>query len=141
MTEVLEAAVEAKGIDILDNAQAIKILTDGGKVTGVLALNAGNMHEVEYIAVKSPNVIIATGGPSAVYKDNVYPVSHTGNSSLALEAGAAFGNLSEWQYGLASTDFRWNVSGTYQQVLPRYISIDRDGVEREFLTEIGRAHV
>ena len=135
MTEVLEAAVESKGIDILDNAQAIKILTDGGKVTGVLALNAGNMHEVEYIAVKSPNVIIATGGPSAVYKDNVYPVSHTGNSSLALEAGAAFGNLSEWQYGLASTDFRWNVSGTYQQVLPRYISIDKDGVEREFLTE------
>ena len=135
MTEVLEAAVESKGIDILDNAQAIKILTDGGKVTGVLALNTGNMHEVEYIAVKSPNVIIATGGPSAVYKDNVYPVSHTGNSSLALEAGAAFGNLSEWQYGLASTDFRWNVSGTYQQVLPRYISIDKDGVEREFLTE------
>jgi succinate dehydrogenase/fumarate reductase flavoprotein subunit len=62
-------------------------------------------------------------------------VAHTGNSSLALSAGAKFSNLSEWQYGLASTDFRWNVSGTYQQVLPRYISIDKDGVEREFLTE------
>ena len=135
MTEVLEDAVERKGIEILDNAQAIKILTDGGKVTGVLALDVSNMHEVEYIAVKAPNVVIATGGPSAVYKDNVYPTSHTGNSSLALEAGAAFGNLSEWQYGLASTDFRWNVSGTYQQVLPRYISVDKDGVEREFLMD------
>ena len=135
MTEVLEASVERKGIDILDSLQAIKILTDGDKVTGVLALNTKKTTEVEYAAVKAPNVIIATGGPAAIYKDNVYPISHTGNSSLALEAGAAFGNLSEWQYGLASTDFRWNVSGTYQQVLPRYISIDKDGVEREFLLD------
>ena len=135
MTEVLEASVERKGIDILDSLQAIKILTDNGKVTGVLALYTKNTSEIEYATVKSPNVIIATGGPAAIYKDNVYPVSHTGNSSLALEAGAAFGNLSEWQYGLASTDFRWNVSGTYQQVLPKYISIDENGVEREFLLD------
>lgn len=135
MTEVLEESVERKGITILDNAQAIKILTDGGKVTGVLAINTRAEGGVEYIAVCSPNVVMATGGPSAIYKDNVYPISHTGNSSLALEAGATFGNLSEWQYGLASTDFRWNVSGTYQQVLPRYISIDKDGVEREFLLD------
>ncbi|MBQ9070745.1 MAG: FAD-binding protein [Clostridia bacterium] len=135
MTEVLEEAVEKKGIAILDGAQAIKILTEGGKAAGVLAINTKNTSEVEYIAVNAPNVVIATGGPSAVYKDNVYPTSHTGNSSLALEAGAVFGNLSEWQYGLASTDFRWNVSGTYQQVLPRYISVDKDGVEREFLLD------
>ena len=135
MTEVLEEAVEKKGIAILDGAQAIKILKEGGKAAGVLAINTKNTSEVEYIAVNAPNVVIATGGPSAVYKDNVYPTSHTGNSSLALEAGAVFGNLSEWQYGLASTDFRWNVSGTYQQVLPRYISVDKDGVEREFLLD------
>lgn len=135
MTEVLEYSVESKNIDIIDNASVIKILTDSGSVTGLLAIDTSNTREVEYIAICAPHVVLATGGPAAVYKDNVYPVSHTGNSSLALEAGAAFGNLSEWQYGLASTDFRWNVSGTYQQVLPRYISIDKDGVEREFLTE------
>lgn len=135
MTEVLEASVEKKGITILDNAQAIEILTENGAVTGVLALNNRKKDGVEYIAVRSPHVVLATGGPAAIYADNVYPLSHTGNSSLALEAGAVFGNLSEWQYGLASTDFRWNVSGTYQQVLPRYISVDRDGVEREFLRD------
>ena len=135
MTEVLEEAVEKKGITIIDNAQAIKIITDNGKAAGVLAINTANTSEVEYIAVSTPHVVIATGGPAAVYKDNVYPTSHTGNSSLALEAGATFGNLSEWQYGLASTDFRWNVSGKYQQVLPKYISIDKDGVEREFLLD------
>ena len=42
-------------------------------------------------------------------------------------------NLDQWQYGIASTDFRWNLSGTYQQVLPRYFSVDEHGTEREFL--------
>ena len=49
-------------------------------------------------------------------------------------------NLEEWQYGIASTSFRWNLSGTYQQVLPRYISVDKEGREREFLyDELGEA--
>jgi succinate dehydrogenase/fumarate reductase flavoprotein subunit len=51
-------------------------------------------------------------------------------------AGAHGANLTESQYGLASVDFRWNLSGTYQQVLPRYISTDENGEdEREFLRE------
>ncbi|MBR4769554.1 MAG: FAD-binding protein [Clostridia bacterium] len=135
MTEVLEAVVEEKGIRILDDTQAVKILTEGGRAVGVLALDTSKPGKPGYVAISAPHVILATGGPAAVYFDSVYPVSQTGNSSLALEAGAAFGNLSEWQYGLASTDFRWNVSGTYQQVLPRYISIDAEGNEHEFLCD------
>ena len=135
MTEVLEASVERKGITVLDGVQAIKVLTDDGRVTGVLAINNTSSEGVELVGIKTPYVIIATGGPASVYFDSVYPLGHTGNSSLALDAGADFGNLSEWQYGLASTDFRWNVSGTYQQVLPRYISVDSEGVEREFLLD------
>ena len=135
MTEVLEAAVEKKGITVLDGVQVIRVLTDGGRVTGILAIDNTSATRVEFVAIKTPYVIIATGGPASVYFDSVYPLGHTGNSSLALDAGADFGNLSEWQYGLASIDFRWNVSGTYQQVLPRYISIDADGVEREFLLD------
>jgi len=135
MTEVLEDEVKRKGIRVLDRAQAIRILTDGGCVTGLLCLDRSSVDKVEYIAIRTPYVILATGGPAAIYHDSVYPVSHTGNSSLALMAGASFSNLSEWQYGLASTKFRWNVSGTYQQVLPRYISVDENGNEREFLRE------
>ncbi|MBQ6874871.1 MAG: FAD-binding protein, partial [Lachnospiraceae bacterium] len=54
---------------------------------------------------------------------------------LALRAGAALQNMTEWQYGLASVAPRWNVSGTYMQVLPRFVSVDEDGEEREFLFE------
>ena len=135
MTEVLEDSVARKGVTVLDGVQAIRVLTDKGSVTGILAINTKAADRVEFIGIKTPYVIIATGGPASVYLDSVYPASHTGNSSLALDAGAEFSNLAEWQYGLASTDFRWNVSGTYQQVLPRYISVDSEGVEREFLLD------
>lgn len=130
MTEVLEASVMKKGIRILDSLQVIQILTENTTCVGVLALDLATN---ETVAVQSPCVVMATGGPAYLYQNSVYPQGHTGASALALEAGATFQNLSEWQYGLASVDFRWNVSGTYQQVLPKYISVDEAGTEREFL--------
>ena len=139
MTEALEKSVKEKKIEIKDGLQAVKLLTDGGRVIGVICLDLNR--DCNAVAIKSPCVVIATGGPAAVYYNSVYPVSQTGNSSLALDAGAQFSNLCEWQYGLASTDFRWNVSGTYQQVLPRYISVDSFGVEREFLLDYFKSAV
>ena len=53
----------------------------------------------------------------------------------ALMAGAAAQGLPESQYGLASIKFRWNVSGTYMQVVPKFISTAADGKSdvREFM--------
>lgn len=135
MTEVLEKAVLDKGIPILDGLQAVRLLTDEKGVAGVLCLDRRETNKASFVAIRSPYVVLATGGPAGLYAHSVYPPSQTGSSSLALEAGAAFANLAEWQFGLASTQFRWNLSGTYQQVLPRYISVDREGTEREFLNE------
>lgn len=82
------------------------------------------------------NIIYATGGPAGMYLTSVYPESQTGASGIAFEAGVKGANLTESQYGLASIKFRWNLSGTYQQVLPRYVSIKQDGSdEKEFLEE------
>ena len=135
MTEVLEKAVMDKGIPILDGLQAVRLLTDEKGVAGVLCLDRRETNKASFVAIRSPYVVLATGGPAGLYAHSVYPPSQTGSSFLALEAGAAFANLAEWQFGLASTQFRWNLSGTYQQVLPRYISVDREGTEREFLNE------
>lgn len=132
MTEALEKRVAEKGIPVMDKCQIIKILTENGAVTGMLGVRTDTG---EFVAFKTANIVLATGGPAALYADSVYPASHTGTSSLAWEAGAEFVNVAEWQYGIASVDFRWNVSGSYQQVLPRYISVDKNGVEREFLLE------
>ena len=53
-----------------------------------------------------------------MYGSTVYPTSQTGATGIALEAGVVGRNLTESQYGIASIKFRWNLSGTYQQVLP-----------------------
>lgn len=137
MTECLEGSVIKKNIAIMDNMQVVKLITEGGKIIGVLAIDLMNTHrpDMGFTLFECNHVIMATGGPAAVYDASVYPESQTGMTGMALEAGARAANLQEWQYGLASVKFRWNVSGTYQQVLPRFITIDDGGNEREFLNE------
>lgn len=137
MTECLEAAVQSKDVPMLDKTQVIKILTDGGTVCGLLCLNVTAQDAADrFTLIRCKNVIWATGGPAGMYADSVYPFSQYGATGLALEAGAKGKNLTEWQYGLASVAPRWNVSGTYMQVLPRVYSTAADGNdEREFLMD------
>ena len=138
MTEALERSVMQKGIPVLDRHRVIKILTEGDRATGLLTLCpafAGGDNPIGLCTVLSGDIVYAVGGPSAIYADTVYPESQTSSLGMAFEAGAAGANLTESQYGIASTRFRWNLSGTYQQVLPRYVSVDENGIEREFLTD------
>ena len=137
MTECLERAVLAKGVPILDKTQVIIILADSYTVCGLLCLNMAVQDAADHFTlIRCKNVIWATGGPAGMYADSVYPFSQYGATGLALEAGAKGKNLTEWQYGLASVAPRWNVSGTYIQVLPRVYSTAADGSdEREFLMD------
>ena len=136
MTEALEKAVKEKKIQILDQMQVIRLLTFEGKIKGVLCLDKTAKEEASYVLIWCENVILATGGPAGMYHDSVYPVSQTGSSGMAFEAGAAGKNLTEWQFGMASLNPRWNVSGTYMQVFPAFISTDQEGNdEKEFLLE------
>lgn len=135
MTEALEESVRRKGIRIFNQMQVVRLLVNDGAVCGLLALDLTRRDLDGLILFAADHIILATGGPAGIYDASVYPCGHTGMSGMALEAGVRMNNLQEWQYGLASIDFRWNVSGTYQQVLPRYISVDENGVEREFLLE------
>jgi succinate dehydrogenase / fumarate reductase flavoprotein subunit len=136
MTECLQAQVEEKGIPVFDKLQAVRILTDGEQACGLLCLDLTKPGETEggFVVFNCRNIVWATGGPAGMYADSVYPHGHYGASGLAFEAGALGQNLTEWQYGLASIKPRWNVSGTYMQVLPRFVSTDKNGAEeREFL--------
>ncbi|MGA2799077.1 MAG: FAD-binding protein [Thermoguttaceae bacterium] len=83
------------------------------------------------------NLVLAAGGPGELYETTVYPQGQFGIHGLAFEAGMAAENLTESQFGLASIKYRWNVSGSYMQVIPRIYSTDADGSnEREFLAEV-----
>jgi succinate dehydrogenase/fumarate reductase flavoprotein subunit len=143
MTEKLEVQVRQKGIQIFDRHQVIGILTavdelGQKKTAGLIALDLMGLEagQTGIVLFNCKNIIYATGGPAGMYLTSVYPESQTGASGIAFEAGAAGVNLTESQYGIASVTFRWNLSGTYQQVLPRYISSNPDGGdEREFLQD------
>ena len=124
--------LELLNIKVYEKRIAVSLLVKEKQAYGAIAFNVEDGSFEIYLAT---NVVFATGGPGGLYKDSVYPEIHTGAIGLALLEGAAAHNLQESQFGLASIKFRWNVSGTYMQVLPRFISIGDDGVEREFLSE------
>ena len=137
MTEYLEKAAKKENIEILDDTMVVSIVKKDGEAVGLLCLDLANAGDDEkrFVLVNAKNIIFATGGPAGIYADTVYPCGHSGSSGVAFEAGVNGKNLTEWQFGLASTNPRWNVSGTYMQVLPRFVSVDPDGTEHEFLTE------
>jgi len=136
MTECLEQAVRDRDILIMDHMQAIKLLVYNKKIYGVLCLDTKCKDEAEYKIIWCDNVILATGGPAGMYHDSVYPTSQIGSSGMAFRAGVKGKNLTEWQFGMASLRPRWNVSGTYMQALPTFISTDADGNdEKEFLLD------
>ena len=126
-------AVRRNGTPILDRCEVIALLTAraGGesRVVGALALDLNNLGADDHgvVLFSCENVVMATGGPGEMYETSVYPPGQIGNHGIALEIGAVANNLGESQYGLASTSFRWNLSGTYQQVIPCYYSTDADG--------------
>ncbi|MFX1572760.1 MAG: FAD-binding protein [Promethearchaeota archaeon] len=148
MGKRLLKAVQGNSIKIYDKFYAIKLIIDDSsekpEVCGVICINTDLLSQGKSLKnfsdsiqiFKARNIIIATGGPAILYKNSVYPKSQTGTTSLVIEAGCKLQNLTESQFGIASTKFRWNLSGSYQQVIPRYFSRDETGIEREFLYEI-----
>lgn len=137
MTECLERSVMDEGVPVLDKLQVIKVLVQDETVCGLLCMDVhAEKAEDRFVLIRCKNIIYAIGGPAGMYADSVYPLSQFGATGLALEAGVRGKNLTEWQYGLASIKPRWNVSGTYMQVLPRVYSTAADGSdEREFLMD------
>ena len=138
MVEKLEQELKTKNTLILDQEEAVRlILTDDNRVAGSLFLNKGKTDSpsLGFSLILADHVVFGTGGPAGFYAASVYPKVHTGSIGLAMEIGGEAVNLTESQFGIASTKVRWNLSGSYQQVLPRYYSTDREGNdEQDFLS-------
>lgn len=136
MTEALEKKAKELNIKIYDGTLVTSLITDRqeNEIRGVCALDFSK-EQSRFVLFNCKNVVYATGGPAGMYADSVYPECHNGASGAAFRAGAKGKNLTEWQYGLASIAPRWNVSGTYMQVLPKFVSVDSDGNRYEFLED------
>lgn len=134
MFQALSREVARRELPLLDHCEVIAVLTSRDtdntiRCRGVLCFDTTKLQEDGHglLLINATNIVYGTGGPAVIYKNSVYPDIHTGSSGIAFEAGIPGQNLTEWQYGMASTQFRWNVSGTFMQVLPRFISTDGEG--------------
>ena len=141
MTECLQKQLERYDVKIYDNQEVGHLLTVGsgqsGRIAGVVTIDKKALNESNYAinVFLGANIVLAAGGPGELYKTSVYPKGQVGIHGLAFKDGLIGENLTESQFGLASIKFRWNVSGTYMQAIPRILSTDPEGKnEREFLT-------
>ena len=137
MCRALIRRVRELDIEVREERNVVQLLTvredEEIRVCGAVAVRRDGSFEL----YGAENVVLAVGGPGGLFKTSVYPTVHTGAIGLALMVGAKAQSLPESQHGLASIQFRWNVSGTYMQVIPCLISTAADGVsdEREFLAD------
>ena len=127
MVECLLNQVVKREIPILDQTTVVKLITAGDdrKVIGFVALSEKKLNDPDLgtIVISADSVVNAAGGPGELYERSVYPSGQVGMLGVAIEAGADAVNLGECQFGLASLDFKWNLSGSYQQVVPSYFSV------------------
>jgi succinate dehydrogenase/fumarate reductase flavoprotein subunit len=141
MSECLEKQVRSYGIQIHNNMEVAEFLTVGQgqarRIVGVVTIERKKLSGKDYAinVYLCRNFVLAAGGPGELYETSVYPKGQWGIHGIALRAGLAAENLTESQFGLASTKFRWNVSGSYCQAIPRILGTDEQGRdERDFLT-------
>ncbi|MBN1588718.1 MAG: FAD-binding protein [Pirellulales bacterium] len=142
MSDALEREVRRYGIPIVDRQEVAEMVTSGQgpskRVVAVVCLDLAGLEQGAWKlnVFTCENLVLAAGGPGALYETTVYPKGQTGLHGLALAAGLAAENLTESQFGIASTKFRWNTSGTYMQAVPRIFSTDADGnAARDFLAD------
>ncbi|MBI4882122.1 MAG: FAD-binding protein [Planctomycetes bacterium] len=142
MCGCLGREVHVRGIEVFDCHQVVALLTrddaGGRSACGAIVLNREALGgpSFGFEVFNATNVVLATGGPGGLYAASVYPGSQICSLGLGLEIGAVANNLTEMQFGLASIGLRWNMSGSYQQVIPRYVSTGAEGgEERDFLCE------
>ncbi len=134
MTEALERQALERGVRLYDGLSCVKILTDGKRVRGIVCFDMDHPAGPPVLFACNA-LVVAAGGEPGVYASTVYPDGQSGCMGVLADAGITLANLQHWQYGLASVGFKWNLSGSYQQALPRYISVDPAGKRREFLRE------
>ena len=141
MSECLQNQLKRYKVKIFDKQETLHLITTGSgqekRIIGIVTIDKKKNTESGYTlnVFLCSNVVLAAGGPGELFETTVYPKGQLGIHGLAFKAGLIGENLTESQFGLASVKFRWNVSGTYMQAIPRIFSTDAKGKdEKEFLS-------
>lgn len=143
MVKVLCEEALRLNVPFLKDHTAVRLVKNdsGDALKGVILIDRDqSQNQYGLVYVSCENCVLATGGPGELYRDSVYPKFCFGSLGLAIEAGLEVTNLTESQFGIGTrrTEFPWNLSGTYVQVLPYIYSVDKEGNEINFLAEYYR---
>ena len=117
-------------IGVLEYAMVVRLVHSGEHLAGVVALDTREKDPGKAtFLIRTPSVIIATGGGGMIYEHNVFPGGMTGDGfAMAYEAGAELVNMEFVQIGIASTKTKFNCSGSMMRALPRLVNSDGDAV-------------
>jgi len=142
MAEKSLGQVKQNKTHILNRHQVVALLVtaEGAerRAVGALAidLRKASKPTEALVVFNCSNVVLATGGPSGLFRQALSPPGALGSHALALRAGAAASNLTETCFGLAFAKARVPISGNYQRVIPSYFSTGRGGRDqRGFLAD------
>ena len=93
----LISRMREQNIDVLENSMAVDLLVEDGVCCGALLLD----EEDKFLLVRAGAVILATGGASRVFLNNLNPDDVSGDGySLAYDNGAALMNMEFMQAGI-----------------------------------------
>jgi L-aspartate oxidase len=100
VSRALVEAVRSRGIETVENALVLDLLTDAeGRAAGVTLHVMGEGRRDGVGAVHAPAVVLATGGMGQVYSATTNPAVSTGDGvALALRAGAEVSDLEFVQF-------------------------------------------
>ena len=130
MSECLQAQADRYGIRIFDRQEAAHLLTSG---EGDGEAHRRRRHaststprrrahlRPDGVPLREPRAGGRRAG-RALRSQRLPARPDRASTASRSQPGLAAHNLTESQFGLASTKFRWNVSGTYMQVVPRIFS-------------------
>ncbi len=142
MSECLQKQLKQYKVKIFDKQEVLHLITTGSgnekRIIGIVTIDKKKYTESSYSlnVFLCGNIVLAAGGPGELFETTVYPKGQLGIHGIAFKAGLIGGNITESQFGLASIKFRWNVSGTYMQAIPRIFSTDAKGnKEKDFLAD------
>ena len=106
----LRQEIQKRGITVLNGFQAVELLLADGEVGGVLVLDESG----EEVVMHAKSVVLAAGGASRLFRQNMYPADITGDGyAMAYRAGAQLSNLEFIQAGIGTAYPFINLFGNY----------------------------
>jgi len=136
MVDCLLNAVLEKGIPVEEGKLAARLLTrmlkEQTQCLGAILVDLEKDGSPESVSVVlAGDVIWAGGGLGDLFPHSVYPEGLGCGLGVPILAGAVTQNMTEMQFGIASLAPRWNLSGSYQQVIPSYLSTNSSGQDEQ----------